>query len=538
MAINSNNRNPYNQLDQYGNPINPYIQVDQYGNPINQYSQVDYMQAQYYNGNQNPYQGVNQPYGNQNPYNGSNPNSSYYKNENKTRNVNQRRPQNNQTPYNQPPYNQNQYNQNQYNQNPYNQNPYNQNPYVGNIAKNGSRLNNQYNQNQYGNQYNQNSYGNHYNQNQYRPKSGASLMASNFMWNYGKYIGAGIVGLFGLQMLTGVNFFGWIFKIAFGRVGAIILIMAIIAKILSFFGSSLGEEVGGLLGKGKDWVNDKINQDDDNGEFLEDEIFLKGVTRSPKKEPELKDLEWGSPKVNTADDNIQDRNNRANRIKRQEQTSPMEEVIDETEHSRPVLRKTVTPTDTRAGVWDAIDQDAIAEKTRPSAPLHPEIVELVENKLSFGSYSDLLGTGEFSQGMKTDIESQEQKYKRNIEWVEGLDGLDIEMDKAVEMYITNGKSTKDILSEGLDSNNEEINKGKSLDSVRAEKEELNKVDKKGMKAMSFEIPEEYQIKESISDEIEYGNPYTNHEIEVEGNLIYSGESDLEKILSNVGEVNN
>ena len=248
MAINSNNRNPYNQLDQYGNPINPYMQVDQYGNPINQYSQVDYMHAQYYNGNQNPYQGAGQPYGNQNPYNGSNPNANYYRTENKTKNVNQRRPQNNQAPYN----------QNLYNQNPYNQNPYNQTPYVGNNTKRNSRLNNQYNQNQYGSQYNQSPYGNQYNQNQYRPRSGASLMASNFMWNYGKYIGAGAVGLFGLQMLTGVNFFGWIFKIAFGRVGAIILIMAIIAKILSFFGSSLGEEVGGLLGKGKDWVNDKI----------------------------------------------------------------------------------------------------------------------------------------------------------------------------------------------------------------------------------------------------------------------------------------
>lgn len=502
MAINSNNRNPYNQLDQYGNPINPYMQVDQYGNPINQYSQVDYMHAQYYNGNQNPYQGAGQQYGNQNPYNGSNPNANYYRTENKTKIVNQRRPQNNQAPYN----------QNLYNQNPYNQNPYNQTPYVGNNTKRNSRLNNQYNQNQYGSQYNQSQYGNQYNQNQYRPRSGASLMASNFMWNYGKYIGAGAVGLFGLQMLTGVNFFGWIFKIAFGRVGAIILIMAIIAKILSFFGSSLGEEVGGLLGKGKDWVNDKINQDDDNGEFLEDEIFLKGVTRSPKEEPELKDLEWGSPKVNTADDNRQDRNNRANRIKRQEHASPMEEVIDETETSRPGLRKTVTPTDTRAGVWDPIDQDAIAEKTRPSAPLHPEIVELVENKLSFGFYSDHLGTGEYNKGMEKDIESLEQKYK--------------------------DKPTMDALSEEWDSNNEEINKGKSIESVRAEKEELNKVDKKGMKSMSFEMPEEYQIKESVSDKIEYGNSYTNHEIEVEGDGIYSGESDLEKLLSNVGEISN
>lgn len=124
---------------------------------------------------------------------------------------------------------------------------------------------------------------NHYTSSKNVPKPkrrGLVGVFDNIIEMYGKTIALVLIAMFGVQMMTGVNVFGTLMNLVFGKVGLVILLLFILDKVFSLLGSSLGSEVKGVLGKCNDLKNSKFSSDEvaEDYEDIIDEEDLNSVS--------------------------------------------------------------------------------------------------------------------------------------------------------------------------------------------------------------------------------------------------------------------
>ena len=155
--------------------------------------------------------------------------------------------------------------------------------------------------------YNQGYPNNHYTNSKNVPKPkrrGLVGVFDNIIEVYGKTIALVLIAMFGVQMMTGVNVFGTLINLAFGKVGLVILLLFILDKVFSLLGSSLGSEVKGVLGKCNDLKNSKFRSDevDEDYEDIIDEEDLKDVSAKTVNTKAVNTKAVNTEDVNTSGD--------------------------------------------------------------------------------------------------------------------------------------------------------------------------------------------------------------------------------------------